>query len=521
VRRRCFLVGSVAGAAAMAGVLPAPAATTAVQTRDRRAAQKEAWDLVVVGAGTAGLPAAIFAAEAGARVLVIEKSAVIGGTLDRSTGQIAASRTVFQQAAGIEDSPDAHFADHMRINGWTSDPALTRLFVEEAPAAVNWLAVNGFTVVPGDPVTAKGHEPFLVRRYQQGKDGGRAILAALQRPFDAAVASGKVRLKLETSALELIQDAGGAVRGVLTESAAAAAAVREEHFGRRVLIATGGCAANPRLFEDLHGAPLTTEVARPTSQGQGLLLALGAGGVLRGGDKYLPLYGTLLESDNFPSPADGSFVHDTARRQPWEIHVNARGERFVREDHPNFEHREQALARQGGMRFWVVLDSRILREAPPFLRPWDAAKIGAAIDAGHPMFARSGDLATLALKAGVDPRGLARSVAAYNAALAAGTTDPFGREHRPRPIAEPPFLAVRITGWTVMSFAGIAVDGGLRVVRADGTAIPNLYAAGEALGAGATSGRAYTNGAMVTPALAFGRWLGRRALAPAATDRRA
>jgi predicted oxidoreductase len=116
-------------------------------------------------------------------------------------------------------------------------------------------------------------------------------------------------------------------------------------------------------------------------------------------------------------------------------------------------------------------------------------------------------------------RFLVGSVAAYNAALAAGTTDPFGREHRPRPIAEPLFLAVRITGWTVMSFAGIAVDGGLRVVRADGTAVPNLYAAGEALGAGATSGRAYTNGAMVTPALAFGRWLGRRVLEPDASGR--
>lgn len=506
MRRRRFLgvaMGVTVGTLAAPGIL----------ARERRAARQSAWDLIVIGAGTAGMPAAIFAAQQGARVLVIEKTPVLGGTLDRSSGQIAASRTVFQQAKGIIDSPDAHFADNMRINGWSSDPALTRLFVDEAPETVNWLAANGYTVLDGDPVKSKGHEPFLTPRYQSGHEAGRSILKAMQAPFDAAVASGKVVVKLETSAVELIQDVGGAVLGVLTESAGASGApVREEHFGRSVLIATGGCAANPRMFEDLHGTPLTAEVARPSSQGQGLILALGAGGVLRGGEKYTPLYGTLLESDNYPSPSQTSFTHDPARRKPWEIHVNARGERFVREDHPNFEFREHALAAQPGMRFWVVLDSAMFEQAPPFLGRWNAAKLREALDYGNPMFARGDDLATLAFKAGVDPRGLVRTVAAFNGALAAGATDPFGREHRPLPIVKPPFLAVRITGWTVMSFAGIAVDGSLRVQRADGSTIPNLYAAGEALGAGATSGAAYTNGAMVTPALSFGRWLGQRAL---------
>ena len=503
--RRRFLGGLVAASAIGTAALGAPR----VQTLDRRARQKQQWDLIVLGAGTAGMPAAIFAAQAGARVLVIEATAVTGGTLDRSTGQLSASGTVWQRARGIEDSPDAHYADHMRINNWSSDPALTRLFVDEAPETLNWLAASGFQIVEGDPVKGKGHDPFTVARYQNGPERGRSILKAMQPLFDAAVASGRVVVKFETEAAELIQDGSGAVVGVLTESGGRQ---REEHFGARVLIATGGCAANPSLFQDLHGTALTTLSARPSSKGHGLLLAQAAGGYLRGGEKYVPLYGGLLESDTAPSMLDASFRHDPGSRPPWEIHVNARGERFVQEDNPGHEYREHALARQPGHRLWVVGDSEILQKAPPFVTRWSAEKVMKAFDDAHPMFSRADTLSTLAMRAGIDPGGLFRSIAQYNAALVAGTPDPFGRTHRPLPIAKPPFFAVRMTGWTVFSFAGIAVDTSLRVLRHDGAAVPNLYAAGEAIGGAATSGNAYTNGSVLTPALAFGRLAGRRAM---------
>src|SRR5262245_17735012 len=64
----------------------------------RQAFAQETWDVIVIGGGTAGIPVAIFAAEAGAKVLVIDKAPVVGGTLDRSTGQMAAAGTVFQAA---------------------------------------------------------------------------------------------------------------------------------------------------------------------------------------------------------------------------------------------------------------------------------------------------------------------------------------------------------------------------------------------------------------------------------------
>ena len=102
---------------------------------------KEHWDVIIIGGGTAGLPAAIFSAKQGLKVLVIEKASVIGGTLFLSTGQIAGAGTVFQQQKGIIDSPDQHYDDIMRINGNTSDPDLTRIVADNAGITINWLSL--------------------------------------------------------------------------------------------------------------------------------------------------------------------------------------------------------------------------------------------------------------------------------------------------------------------------------------------------------------------------------------------
>ena len=82
----------------------------------------------------------------------------------------------------------------------------------------------------------------------------------------------------------------------------------------------------------------------------------------------------------------------------------------------------------------------------------------------------------------------------------------------PRPITDGPFYAIRIQGSQLIGWAGLAVDGQLRVVRQDGTAIPNLYAAGELLGTDQFMGDSYCGGMLVTPALTFGRLLGDRIL---------
>ena len=112
------------------------------------------WDLIVVGAGTVGLPAAIHASRRGARVLIIEVSATIGGTLNVAVGQVAAGGTTLQASKGIVDSPDAHFDDVMRISRNRADAALVRRIVDEAPATLNWLLKEGLTPLPNHPVVS-------------------------------------------------------------------------------------------------------------------------------------------------------------------------------------------------------------------------------------------------------------------------------------------------------------------------------------------------------------------------------
>ncbi len=495
--KRTFI--KAAGAGALASVLP---------TWRRAEAATNGYDLIVIGGGNAGMPAAIFAAERGAKVLVIEKSPVLGGTLDRSGGQMAASGTVWQKAKGIQDSPDAHFADNMRINNWTADPVLTRLWVDNGGDSLNWLAANGFKVADEHPVLGGGHEYFTTPRYQWGKDSGKSIFQTMEPLFKKAVESGKVTVMMNTGAVDLIQDKSGAVVGVVAENDSGAL---KDYMGKHIILACGGCAANPRMWEDLHGNQLTALLANPFSQGMGLTLGQAAGGYLRGGEKVLPSFSSILADDSYPSATDASYTVRPDFRQPWEIYVNSRGERFMREDHPSVDYREHALKRQPGERCWVIANEEILDKAPPAVAKWDKAKFMGNFN-NHPMMTKADTLDALAIKTGISARGLETSVAGYNAALKEGATDQFGRVHRPMSIGKGPYYAIRLTGTYLISFAGLAIDGQLRVIRPDGSPVPNLYAAGEVIGAGATSGNAYTNGSMVTTALTFGRLLGQRML---------
>jgi fumarate reductase flavoprotein subunit len=322
------------------------------------------------------------------------------------------------------------------------------------------------------------------------------------------VEAGRVTVLTGAGAVDLILDAQGAVQGVVTEDDEGR---RSDVKGRNVALTSGGCAANPVMFENLHGVPLYSKVAYPYSQGTGLSLGLAAGGYLRGGEHYVSSFGSIAADDQVPTSLAGSMEVAPDTRAPWEVFVNARGERFVQEDHPSVGHRERALDRQPGHRFWAVFDQQILDRAPPLLPGWSRERLLAAFNT-HPMFRRAPSLSELGVATGIHPAGLVRSVADYNRALAAGQPDALERSHRPEPIARPPFYAMRSQGWTLKSFAGLAVNADLQVITAEGQPIGNLYAAGEVLGGGATGGKAYTAGAMVTSALTFGRLIGQKSI---------
>jgi fumarate reductase flavoprotein subunit len=264
------------------------------------------------------------------------------------------------------------------------------------------------------------------------------------------------------------------------------------------------------MYMDHHGVPLYCSVAHPMAQGKGLEMGLAAGGYLRGGAQYLCTFGSVLKDRTFPAGVEVGLALYPNVRPPWEIFVSAKGVRFVREDHPSVDHREKALLAQPGHRHFAVFDQAIFDQAPPIAPLWSRDKVAAAFNA-HPNFHKAPTLAELAALMRVDAPVLVKTVAEFNAAHAAGA-DRLGRVHMPLPVEKAPFYAIGIQGFTVKSCAGLGIDTSMRVLRPDGRAVAGLYAVGEVIGGGNTSGDSFVNGMMVTPALTFGRLLGQTIL---------
>ena len=138
----------------------------------------------------------------------------------------------------------------------------------------------------GHPVTGIGHDHFLTRRYQQGVNSGLSILNAFLPSLEeqmpgACLAHRHSRHRSDS-------------RPTWAPSPASLQQRAQDYRGGRVVIAAGGCAANPRLFEELHDVPYAT-TAYPTSLGDGLILGMSSGGAIVGGEKYTSLPGLIPE----------------------------------------------------------------------------------------------------------------------------------------------------------------------------------------------------------------------------------
>ncbi|WP_326640676.1 FAD-dependent oxidoreductase [Streptosporangium sp. NBC_01755] len=462
--------------------------------------------LIVIGAGTAGLPCAIGAAAAGAKVLVIEKSHRIGGTLHYSTGHLSAAGTSLQRKRGITDTVEDHLADLDRISHCLSRADLVRQAVTAAPDAVEWLLDRGFDVDPETPRILYGHEPYSIPRTYYGRSGGLSILEVLHGELEKWQRRGSIEVWLATAVVGL---------------RATASCIEIETEGRHgsrlltateVVLATGGFASSPELLAEFDGAPAAVSAASPTSTGDGLLLAQELGAAVASTGRQLPGFGCLEH------PGTSGRIDRTVERvaliaqerEPAEIYVTEQGRRFIAEDDPSIDRKERALAALPGWQFWAVFDAAALELPGPRLVPgWSVADFTRHANT-RPDLVMADSIPGLAEAAGLPTGRLNTTIEDFDRFAGGAADDPLGRLRGRHPIGRAPYFALRLRGQVSVSFAGIDVDSQLRVRRTDGSIIPGLSAVGEAIGCGATGGDAYCGGMMVTPALSLGRALGER-----------
>lgn len=471
--------------------------------------------IIVVGAGSAGMMCAIAAAEQGTRVLVIEKTSEIGGTLHLTAGHMSGAGTKRQLQKGILDTPEAHYADIMRINGNTGDATLIRLATELNPQVIDWLEGHGFTFEPRTPATIYGHVPYSTPRTHWGtvdyggaeiKWAGTTIFRTIKPLWDNYVRQGLITVILQAKMTALHRD-GQRISGLTYIQQRVEKTCTAQH----IVLTTGGYGANSALFDVLTPrAARLVSTARVSSTGDGILAAMTVGAQFRNGDAHqITLGGIELEPQSGRTDfwSHWARISNSVDRRPRELYVNARGERFMNEDLQSPDAREKIIIQQPRWQVWVLFDEQALSDGDCIIPQWTAGEIRAEATRKRAIWAAN-NIEDLAAQTGLAPEALAASVAQYNHAVATQHDEAFGRTYLRHPLTQPPFYALLTYGFSLVTFGGLAVDAQLRVLDLEGKAIAGLFAAGEILGAGATSGHAFCGGMILTPALAFGRYLG-------------
>lgn len=533
-------------------------------------------DLVVAGSGAAGLAAAVTAAAHGLRVTLVEAAPTLGGTTAWSGGWIWAPGNPVCARAGVPPDLAAARAYLAAVAGNRFDPERVDAFLRAAPRMIDFLERRaGLEFEPGLaipdtyadlPGAGTGGRSVIARPFDARRLG--PALALLRRPLDETTLRGmtiqagpdlRAFLTMTRSARSFAHVAGRVLRhgrdlalhgrgmdlrngqalvgrllraaldlGVDLRPATPAEALIVAQ-GRVVGLRTpqGALQAAAGVVLACGGDPHTEadvrSLAVPEAQGAALRLAAAAGGV-PGPEPDSPDALCPVSVVPWPDGRRGLFPHIIDRGKPGVIGVLADGRRFCNEGlgyHDHVTALRAAVAPGQPLRSWLVCDHRFLRRyglgiVRPAPMPWQG-------------WARRGYLRTadtvegLARACGIDPAGLAATLARWNAGAARGEDPEFGRgtsaymrlqgdpDQRPNPCAapirQPPFHAVEVVPGSFGRFRGLAVDGRARVLRADGTPIPGLWAAGT--DAASPFGGFYPAGGInLGPALTFGHVAG-------------
>lgn len=458
-------------------------------------------DVVVVGAGGAGMTAAITAAAEGKSVVILESQSMVGGNSVRATGGMNAGKTVYQdenefgESAGVEktlktaaekyadnetitalaktvseqwaayqanptgyfDSVELMELDTMIGGKGINDPELVETLCANSADAIDWLDEHGITLHNvssfGGASVKRIHRPVNA----EGKtvSVGSYMIPLLQENCEKA----GVKMMLDTTATEILTDANGAAVGVKATGASGETVTVN---AKAVVLATGGFGANLDMVvkykPELKGF-MTTNA--PGIQGQGIEMAQAIGAATVDMDQ-IQIHPTV--------EANTAALITEGLRGDGAILINEEGKRFIDEVGTRDVVSAAEIA-QTGSYSWLVVDQAMV----------DASSvIQGYIKKGYTVTGETYE--ELGKAMGVDAAAFAETMDKWNGYVEAKNDPDFGRTSFANPLNTAPYYAVKVTAGVHHTMGGLKINANTEVLNEKGEVIPGLFAAGEVTG---------------------------------------
>ena len=458
-------------------------------------------DVVVVGAGGAGMTAAITAAAEGKSVVILESQSMVGGNSVRATGGMNAGKTVYQdenefgESAGVEktlktaaekyadnetitalaktvseqwaayqanptgyfDSVELMELDTMIGGKGINDPELVETLCANSADAIDWLDEHGITLHNvssfGGASVKRIHRPVNA----EGKtvSVGSYMIPLLQENCEKA----GVKMMLDTTATEILTDANGAAVGVKATGASGETVTVN---AKAVVLATGGFGANLDMVvkykPELKGF-MTTNA--PGIQGQGIEMAQAIGAATVDMDQ-IQIHPTV--------EANTAALITEGLRGDGAILINEEGQRFIDEVGTRDVVSAAEIA-QTGSYSWLVVD-QAMADASSVIQGY--------IKKGYTVTGATYE--ELGKAMGVDAAAFAETMEKWNGCVEAKNDPDFGRTSFANPLNTAPYYAVKVTAGVHHTMGGLKINANTEVLNEKGEVIPGLFAAGEVTG---------------------------------------
>lgn len=451
--RRSFLKGAF-GMGAMAFAAASGLSGCAPKSEGNREEDGGTFDIVIIGAGGAGMTAAMSAHDAGAKVLLLEKMAVVGGNTVCAEGGMNACCTQTQAENGIEDSVELFASDTYAGGHELGNMDLIRYMCENSNAAIERLAERG--MVLNKLSTSGGASVMRIHRPEDGS----AVGAYLVRNMAAQCAQRGVEAVTQMDVKEIVME-DGAVSGVKARNLRNGHDVR---FGAKaVIVSAGGFGANHEMLAEYRPELLEAVTTNhPGATGDGIAMAESVGADLVDIEQ-IQVHPTVEQST--------ATLLSEGIRGDGAILVNCEGNRFTDE----LLTRDVVSAnewKQPGGWAWAVFDKHVYDENKSIEEKFVAREIIKVADSLEEL----GELMEVPSEA------FKSTMDAYNGSIERGVDDPMGRWKSRYPIVNSPYYAVKVAPGIHHTMGGVRINTSAEVLDSSGTPIPGLFAAGEVTG---------------------------------------